>query len=172
MIRVGIIGAETKNAGELLRLLMFHPEVEISSLYSPTLTGHKLSACHHGFIGEPDYYFSDKIDLSRLNAVFLTDDSSLTHLVLERASEWNELRIIDLSPSRFGKNMMEENLAYGLSEINRKTLVRGATMAKVPSVVGAVSLIALYPLASHLLLSSDIEIESWLPLDIIREVDP
>ena len=59
MIKVGIIGAETPDAGELLRLLILHPEVDILSLYAPAWTGRMVASRHHGFIGEDIVNFSD-----------------------------------------------------------------------------------------------------------------
>ena len=76
--------------------------------------------------------FSDKIDPSKLDVVFIADDSQVGKDVKDRVAEWPELRVIDLSPSRFDGSLSSE-FAYGLSEINRKGLVRGAKYAAVPS---------------------------------------
>ena len=51
MIKVGIIGADTPDAGEMLRLLIHHPEVEIHSLYAPAWAGRMVASRHHGFMG-------------------------------------------------------------------------------------------------------------------------
>ncbi|MDE5675381.1 MAG: N-acetyl-gamma-glutamyl-phosphate reductase, partial [Muribaculaceae bacterium] len=71
MIKVGIIGADTPEAGELLRLLINHPEVEVETLYAPLLAGRQVSSCHHGFIGERSMNFTDRLDLSKIDAVFI-----------------------------------------------------------------------------------------------------
>lgn len=170
MIKVGIIGAEKDDAGELLRILLNHPETEITSLYSPSYAGRRVSACHHGFLGEDIVNFSDRIDLSRLDVVFLMDDSEMSREVLTHSEEYPNLRIIDLSPSRM-ENLDAFGMEYGLSEANRKPLVRGARIAAVPSSVAALTLLALHPLAIHLMLSSDIEIIAGVPARIAKSID-
>ncbi len=170
MIKVGIIGADKPDSGELLRILVNHPEVDVVSLFAPGMTGRQVTSCHAGFIGERAMTFSDKIDPSKLDVVFIADDSQVGKDVKERVAEWPELRVIDLSPSRFDGSLSSE-FAYGLSEINRKGLVRGAKYAAVPSPMAALALIALYPLASHLLLSADLEVVVSAPDDIVKSVD-
>ena len=162
MIKIGIIGADSPQAGELLRILVNHPEVDIVSLYAPGMSGREISSCHHGFIGERVLTFTDTINPSKLDAVFIADDSDMGRRIVDRIEEWPELRIINLSPSRFD-NWENSDMEYGLSEINRKPLVRGAKTAIIPSAAAGVSLIALYPLASNLLLDSDIDIEVSAP---------
>lgn len=170
MIKVGLIGAETPDAGEILRILINHPEVDLVSLYAPSLSGHKIASVHSGFIGEQALTFTDKIDPAVLDAIFIFDDSDICKKIIAHIGNWDTLRLINLSPSR-GEDWGVADFVYGLSEINRKVLVRGARMAVIPNAIAAVSLIALYPLASHLLLSSDILIDANLPADDVRGVD-
>lgn len=166
MIKIGIVGADSPQAGELLRILVNHPEVDIISLYAPGMAGREVSCRHHGFIGERVLTFTDSINPSKLDAVFIADDSETGRRIVDRIEEWPELRIINLAPSRF-ENWENSDMEYGLSEINRKPLVRGAKTAIIPSVAAAVSLIALYPLASNLLLDSDIDIEVSAPAALL-----
>lgn len=171
MIKVGIIGAHTPPAGELIRLLIHHPEVDIVSLHSSVFSGRQASACHYGLIGESLPNFTDKINPAKLDIIFLADDSRLSQEIVTRTEEWPELRLVDLSSSRL-HNREANGMEYGLSEANRKPLVRGARMAAVASSAAAASLIALYPLALHLLLNSDIEIKAALPSDMLQTTDP
>lgn len=168
MIKVGIIGAQTQLSGEILRILFLHPEVDIVTLFSPELTGRSVSSVHHGFIGEKIVNFTDKIDLSDLDIIFLTDDSEVSNKILTTYSEWPDLRIVDITPSRFSSSR-NEDFEYGLSEINRKALVRGARKAFLPSAIAATSLIALYPLASFLLLPNEIDIDVEAPASIVND---
>ncbi len=165
MIKVGIVGADSLQAGELLRILVNHPEVDIASLYSPGMAGRDISCCHHGFIGERTLTFTDRINPAKLNAVFITDDSEMGRQIVDRLKDWPELRVINLSPSRF-EYWENSDMEYGLSEINRKPLVRGAKTAIIPSSAASVALIALYPLAANLLISSDIDIEVTIPVSL------
>lgn len=170
MIKVGIIGADKADAGELLRLLINHPEVDIVSLYAPSLSGRMVASWHHGFIGERSLYFSDSINLNDLDAVFIVDDSDFGRSVIESCFGIENLKVIDLSPDRF-KNWAKSEMEYGLSEINRKPLVRGAHMAIVPSSVASVALISLYPLAANLLLADKIFIDVSAPEIITKDID-
>jgi len=170
MIKVGIIGADMPDAGELLRILMHHPEVEIKTLYAPAMAGRLVSSCHHGFIGEEVMNFTDKLNPSETDILFIADDSEAGREVLNRSDEWSGLRIVDMSPRRFDY-WESTGLEYGLSEINRKSLVRGTRLAIVPSSPAALALTALYPLASHLLLSSDIDITVEIPVSFSKKFD-
>ncbi|MDE6576681.1 MAG: hypothetical protein K2J82_04915 [Muribaculaceae bacterium] len=170
MIKVGIIGAQTPDAGELLRILINHPEVDILSLYAPSLTGHRISSVHHGFIGETDFFFVDKIDPSKLDAIFIAENSPIVNSLIEHIGDWEDLRVIDMSPDRHD-DWKPSEFVYGLSEMNRKALVRGARLATVPTPIASVSLIPLYPLAAHLLLTSDIEINVKLPESLVTSID-
>ena len=59
MIRVGIIGAAGYTAGELIRLLVNHPEVEIIFAHSTSNAGQPFHAIHTGLIGDTEQCFSD-----------------------------------------------------------------------------------------------------------------
>lgn len=129
------------------------------------MAGRDISCCHHGFIGERTLVFTDKINPAKLDAVFITDDSDMGRQIVDRLKEWPHLRVINLSPSRFDY-WENSDMEYGLSEINRKPLVRGAKTAIIPSPIAAVALIALYPLAASLLIFSDIDIEVTVPASL------
>lgn len=170
MIKVGIVGADTPDAGELLRILIFHPEVEVISLYAPSKSTQLLSSVHHGFIGERKMSFSDKITPSSLDAVFILDNSDISRQIMSRTEEWPELRIIDLSPARF-RLWENSEFQYGLSEINRKAIVRGTKYCIIPSSVASLVLIALNPLGANLLLSEDLTIDIQAPKDVENEIN-
>ena len=54
MIKVGIIGGAGYTAGELIRLLINHPEAEIMFINSQSNAGHKITDVHSGLLGETD----------------------------------------------------------------------------------------------------------------------
>ena len=64
MIKVGIIGGAGYTAGELLRLLVNHPQVEIVFVHSTSNAGNALSDVHGGLIGQTELCFADKYDLN------------------------------------------------------------------------------------------------------------
>lgn len=163
MIKVGITGAESQLGGELLRLLLHHPEVEISVLYAPALRGRSVSSFHKGVVGDTDMRFSDTLDLDALDVLFLlSGDFPVGHV-----NELPEhLKVIEYSE---GDHLRQQppfdalEFVAGLSEMYRKPLVRGARASRILPSSAAVALIALYPLALHLLLNDKIRLTISLP---------
>lgn len=167
MIKVAITGADTPEAGELLRILVNHPEVIITTLSAPGHEGLSVSTVHHGLIGEPKMNFSGPLSMTPECSVVFVCGNSMT------AAEFSALQlarpdiktiIVDAIP-----NLDTERLGvvYGLPEINRKPLVRGAVSAMVPSPLASVTLAALYPLALHMLLNDTLTISVSAPSDIL-----
>ena len=158
MIKIGIVGADSADAGELIRILINHPESDLITLFSPRMNGRSVSSVHTGLIGENIVNFTDKIDPSALDVVFLTDNSDVSEQIKNNRDKWPELKIIDFSPSR--RYITDGGFAFGLSEINRKELVRGSIHSVIPSAAHvSVALIALAPLAKFLLLTPSIKID-------------
>ncbi len=167
MIKVGISGAETPEAGELLRLCQHHPDVEIVTAYAPEKAGLPVSSVHHGFIGEERILFTSNLDATALDVVFLIQrlysESDWVKLLADRP----QLKLI-IYPEALTEGMIDAFApVYGLSEMNRKPLVRGARVASVPNPLASPLLVALYPLARHLMLSSDINVVIEAPMDIL-----
>jgi N-acetyl-gamma-glutamyl-phosphate reductase len=79
-----------------------------------------------------------------------------------------DMRIISLRPIP-GVNQEMSGVVYGLPEINRKLMVRGATCSFLPSPFASMALVALYPLALNLLLNDNIKISLKAPADILEE---
>lgn len=160
MIKVGLIGASSPDAGELIRILINHPDVELMTAYDPNYKGRRLSSVHHGLIGETELEFTDELELDRLNLVFICERTEsggidLTQLLSECDEE---LRIIDLS-SDYYPDYEAKGFVYGLSETHRKPLVRGAKYSLLPSACASVALISLQPLVlQHQLLDKALKI--------------
>lgn len=164
MIKAGITGADSKAAGELIRILVNHPDVEIMSLSAPDSRGHKVAARHHGLIGELDMEFSDRQDLGKLDVVFICSEKEEAEqfLSLIEAAKYPDLRIIDMSGAAAGR----DGFICGVSELFRKPMVRGAKTVFIPPAEASAALISLYPLAANLLLQGDIEIALSLPENV------
>lgn len=172
MVNIGIIGAETPMAGELIRILINHPETDIKSLYAPLLLGRNVASIHHGLIGETSLNFTDKININDINLLFILKDYPILKDLLEYFKESEEeLKIISfISDDSDYQNVDKKEI--GISEINRKALVRGAKYAYLVPTLIVPSLIALIPLANFLLLNSDINIEIEAPEDILNHEEP
>lgn len=166
MVKVAIIGAQHPMAGEIIRILINHPETELVTLFSSELPGRSVSAIHHGLIGEPTLYFSDKLKLSEIDLAISLDTSSIAKNIIKEAESFEDLKVISLFPNKI------DNAELGIPEINRKALVRGAKKAFIPHPLIVTSLIPLVPLARFMLLNSDIDIHASLPQDLIDTLNP
>lgn len=161
MIRVGITGGDTRDGAELIRILVNHPDVDIVAVTSPSHKGRGVHELHHGLIGEIPLSFSDNIPLNSLSVLFLADDSYLPDTLPD------DLKIIDMADAlKDNEDFVGEKIVYGLSEINRKPMVRGARIARVPNAIASLALVMLGPIAFHLLLDGDLDIEAEIPSDM------
>lgn len=167
MIKVGISGADSPLAGELLRLCLHHPDVDIISVHAPGKAGIPISNIHHGFIGEERILFTSNFDATALDLAFLIkplyNETDWVKLMADRP----QLKLVMFNEAvTLGSHDIFAPV-YGVSEMNRKPLVRGARVAVVPNPLASPILIALYPLAKHLMLSGDINVEAFGPSDIV-----
>ncbi len=162
MIKTGIVGAETADAGELIRVLINHPDIELTTLASEPLAGSRVVDHHRGLEGDCDLLFSESLTADEHDAVFLCGEAwQARKWVKENAQAIaaGEVRLIDLTGAyRDGS----EEMVYGLAEFNRKPMVRGALRASTPSPVAMAVGLSLFPLAKNHLLDSDIYAEITL----------
>ena len=96
MIKVGIIGGAGYTAGELIRLLLNHPEAEIVFINSSSNAGNKITDVHEGLYGETDLVFTDQLPLEEIDVLFFCTAHGDTKKFLESHNVPEELRIIDL----------------------------------------------------------------------------
>lgn len=165
MINVGIIGGDSEAAGELIRILINHPDVIIRGVAAPDHAGQRIDRHHRGLTGDTDLCFVKDLDLAKLNCVFLVGESwqardfiKSVDMPAHRSEADNEedeglLRIVDLTGSFLAG---EEGMVYGFPEYHRKALVRGALRASIPSAIALAVEAALFPLAKNHLLSGEI----------------
>ena len=71
LTRIGIIGGAGYTAGELLRLLINHPAVEIAWIHSSSNAGKPVTDIHEGLLGETDLVFSDTHPLEDIDLLFM-----------------------------------------------------------------------------------------------------
>lgn len=147
MINVGIVGGDDHLAGELIRILVNHPDVVIRGVCCPTLDGHDITSVHHGLIGETALKFSSDLDFGKLNVLFVTLAPGLSRDFIPDVHSMPELCVIDLYADIEEARATDSLVVYGIPEINRKALVRGARRAVIPSAIETIAAIALYPLA-------------------------
>lgn len=163
MIKVGILGAENAPAGELLRVLLNHPEVELLNVVAPSLVGRAVSSFHRGLIGETTLRFTESVDLEKLDLVFITSPnfkvSEISPLPPELKVIFIQGRELKTAPVPF------DTLIYvpGVSEVYRKPLVREAQAARILPSATSLALIALAPLAGNLLLNNSVKVNIQVP---------
>jgi len=151
MINVGITGAGSHEAGELLRVLVNHPDVAIKCITDPELAGYDITSVHHGLIGECSLEFSKSLKLKNLDLIFAYGNHSGLS-----AGDVDELLLIELGAD-FNTVRRSDSLAvYGVPEYNRKALVRGARHAVIPSALEVIATIALQPLSVRSMLPDNL----------------
>ena len=154
MIRAGIIGGAGYTAGELIRLLVNHPQVEIAFVHSTSNAGNLLTEVHGGLEGETTMRFCAEYDLASVDVVFLCSahGQSKGWLAEQRLPEG--LRIIDLAQDFRDES---EGFVYGLPEMNRERIRQARRVANPGCFATAIQL-ALLPLAAAGLLQDEVHV--------------
>ena len=145
MIRAGIIGGAGYTAGELTRLLINHPDVEIAFIHSTSNAGVPVADIHEGLIGETDMTFADSFDLNDIDVLFLCQGHGFSRKFWEENCRPKSLKIIDLAQDFRDES---EGYVYGLPEINRQRIARADKVANPGCFATAIQL-ALMPLAAN-----------------------
>ncbi len=161
MIKIGIIGGSGYTAGELIRILMYHPNAIIDFVYSTTNAGKPLSYAHHDLLGDIEMNFTNTVNPS-VNLVFLCLGHGKSRQFLEENQFENHTRIIDLGNDfRLTKEAVFNNktFIYGLPELNKSSIKKASYIANPGCFATAIQL-ALLPLAKHDLLAKDIHINA------------
>ncbi len=152
-----IAGADSPAGGELIRLLVHHPDVVVTAAYAPEHAGMPISTYHCGLAGDTDMCFADAMQASDGDVLFIADDSTLPFDPWAPGME--HLRIVDMSHTAGSV----PDMVLGICELNRKPMVRGARMVHIPDPRAQLVSLALLPLAKSLLLSDGIKIEAQWP---------
>ena len=155
MIKTVIIGGSTPVAGELIRILINHPDVDIIQVQSNENIGRAVADIHTGLIGETELKFTSVADVTKADMVFVCDCSPVPHVT-------DEQRVVCFFPPETDK----EKYVYGLPDMNRKSMVRGARRVVIPSAQAMLTMLALLPLARNLMLKGKIDILLGLPATI------
>jgi len=148
MIKAGIVGGAGYTGGELIRLLLHHPQAQISFVLSNSNAGNFLYKVHGDLIGETDLRFTDKMT-EDVDVVFLCVGHGEASKFLEQNKISDHVRIIDLSQDfRLHKNAATagREFVYGLPELNRDKIRTASDIANPGCFATAIQL-GLLPLA-------------------------
>lgn len=178
MIKIGIEGAGAAEAGELIRLLINHPDVKLDQICQPEYAGRPVTDIHHGLQGETRLVFCNRLDTDSLDVIFVSSSAresrpeDFENFIEEKAGGESGF-VIWLCPSAAmletcapyylrvndteegdkpegedmepGADDWSQCMVFGVPELNRKPLVRGAHRAVVPTAVESVTAIILQP---------------------------
>lgn len=148
MKKIGIIGGAGYTAGELLRLLINHPDIEISFVHSTSNAGKKIYEVHSGLMGETDLIFSDSHSLDKIDVLFLCSAHGESAKFWESNERPDNLKVIDLAQDFRDES---KGYVYGLPEINKDKIRQAISIANPGCFATAIQL-SLLPLASASLL--------------------
>jgi N-acetyl-gamma-glutamyl-phosphate reductase len=161
MISAGIIGGAGYTAGELIRLLLHHPETSLDFVYSTSNAGNEIQQVHRDLLGDTDKRFTGTIN-PNVDVLFLCLGHGNSMAFLKKHSFSEKTRIIDLSNDfRLAPDSLFQGrkFVYGLPEINRKELEQASHVANPGCFATAIQL-ALLPLAKHKLFQDDIHVNA------------
>jgi len=157
-IKIGIIGGAGYTAGELLRILLFHPHVEIVFINSNSNAGKQISDVHSGLFGETNLTFTSELPVGEIDALFLCSAHGDSKKFLLENKIPSCVKIIDLSTD-FRAASEEHNFVYGLPEMNLEKIKNANNIANPGCFATAIQL-ALLPLADVGLLKNEVHVNA------------
>ncbi|WP_435136837.1 N-acetyl-gamma-glutamyl-phosphate reductase [Formosa sp. A9] len=161
MIQAGIVGGAGYTAGELIRILMYHPQVNINFIYSTSNAGNPVSKVHQDLIGSTNLQFTNTIN-AEVDVLFLCLGHGNSTAFLENNSFSDSTKIIDLSNDfrlEADANFLGKQFVYGLPELNKDAIKQANYLANPGCFATAIQL-ALLPLAANKKFKNDIHINA------------
>ena len=155
--KIGIIGGGGYTAGELMRLLIHHPQVEIDFVLSNSQAGKAISLVHQDLVGETDLVFTNKMNLG-VDVIFICSGHGFSKTFLAENEIPDNIAIIDLSRD-FRLKEAGNNFVYALPEL-QKAAIKATNRIANPGCFATAIQLALLPLAANQALKSDIHINA------------
>lgn len=161
MIKVGVAGGAGYTGGELLRIIINHPNVDIKYVYSTSQAGNPVHNTHKDLLGETDLIFTNK--LLDVDLLFLCLPHGTSKTFLEDNTISENTKIIDLSTD-FRHSIDEfasdkSGFVYGLPEFQREA-IKSATKIANPGCFATGIQFTLLPLAKAGKISDDIHVSA------------
>ena len=157
-IKAGVIGGAGYTAGELIRILIHHPNVEITFVHSTSNAGNPVTDVHIGLIGETALVFTAELPFDKVDVLFLCSAHGDSKKFIEMNELPDGLRIIDLSTDYRAKSPTHD-FVYGLPELNRDKIQKATHIANPGCFATAIQL-AIFPLAAAGLLTDEIHVNA------------
>lgn len=163
-IKVGIIGGAGYTGGELIRLLINHPQADVVFVHSKSNAGNPVAKVHADLLGETDLKFTGKLN-DMVDVLFLCVGHGEAKKFLEENKIADKTKVIDLSHDfRLKKSSnlrlkitgkqkpATRNFVYGLPELNKEK-IRSANNIANPGCFATCIQLGLLPLAKAGLLN-------------------
>ncbi|MEP3388796.1 MAG: N-acetyl-gamma-glutamyl-phosphate reductase, partial [Reichenbachiella sp.] len=157
MIKVGVVGGAGYTAGELLRILANHPQVEITCVQSSSNAGKPIHSVHKDLIGDVEGDFSSEFDLN-VDVIFICSGHGKTQEFLDSHKVPAEVKIIDLS-NDFRLEAEGNDFIYGLPELNLEAIKSAKHLANPGCFATAIQL-GILPLAAQGVLTEDVHVNA------------
>ena len=158
MIKIGILGAAGYTGGELIRLLLNHPEAEIVFANSGSNAGNKVADVHGGLLGETDMEFTDQMPFDEVDVVFFCFGHGKSEEFLKENDIPANVKIIDLAQD-FRIAAPTHDYVYGLPEIHKADIQQCQHLAN-PGCFATCIQLGLLPLAKAGLLKHDVSVNA------------
>ena len=158
MIKIGILGAAGYTGGELIRLLVNHPEAEIIFANSESNAGNLVADVHEGLLGDTDLRFTDAMPFDEVDVVFFCFGHGKSEEFLKEHAIPEHVKIIDLAQD-FRIAAPTHDYVYGLPEIHREQIRKCQHLAN-PGCFATCIQLGLLPLAKAGLLTHDVAVNA------------
>ena len=158
MIKIGILGAAGYTGGELLRLLVHHPEAEIVFANSESNAGNLVADVHEGLLGDTDLRFTDAMPFDEVDVVFFCFGHGKSEAFLKEHAIPAHVKIIDLAQD-FRIAASTHDYVYGLPEIHKEEIRKCQHLAN-PGCFATCIQLGLLPLAKAGLLTHDVAVNA------------
>ena len=158
MIRVGILGAAGYTGGELIRLLINHPEAEIVFANSESNAGNMVAEVHEGLYGDCNLKFTSEMPFDKVDVVFFCFGHGKSEAFLKEHTIPANVKIIDLAQD-FRLEAEGNDYVYGLPEINKERIARAQHVAN-PGCFATCIQLGLLPAANMGLITEDVAVNA------------
>ena len=158
-VKAGIVGGAGYTGGEMLRILINHPNVEIVFVHSNSNAGNHVYDVHTDLFGDTALQFTDQLAYN-IDVLFLCVGHGDARKFLEAHPIPDQIRVIDLSQDfRLNQNATigNKNFIYGLPELNRDAIKTADNIAN-PGCFATCLQLGLLPLASKGLLNNEVHV--------------
>lgn len=157
-MKIGILGGAGYTGGELIRLLLNHPQAEIVFVNSESNAGNPVTDVHEGLYGDTDLRFTDAMPFSEVDVVFFCFGHGKSCQFLAEHQIPDSVRIIDMAQD-FRLAAEGNDFVYGLPEINRGRIASAAHVAN-PGCFATCIQLGLLPAAKMGLLIHDVSVNA------------